>query len=88
MTKKMKTEYKVRMVRRDHRWQVSHMHNYENFSHTHVVYEGSDWNLCMWIATGDPFYFPSKPYVHLCQRFCGSRNGAYLGLTKLMIESH
>jgi hypothetical protein len=51
-----KTEYKVRLLRRDHLWQVTHLHSYPNWNTSHVVYTGVSWEFCMWIATGDPFY--------------------------------
>lgn len=76
MTKK--TEYKVKFHRKDRQWQVIHMHSYPNFNTAHIVYAGDDWFLCMWIATGDLFYFPGRPYITLCQKFCGSRNAKYL----------
>ncbi len=85
-----KTEYKVRLVRKDHQWEVLHVHMYANWAVTHRIYVGTSWNLCMWIATGDLSYFPDKPYIQCCDKFCGSRNGIYLDRVRVkpVIESH
>lgn len=56
MMKTKKTEYKVKYVRKDRQWQVMHVHCYPNYYHEHQLYQGSSWNMCMWVATGDSAY--------------------------------